>query len=147
MPVTIVVVDDDSEYRDIARFLIATLSDTVMIVGEAADGEEALSVARRERPDIVITDLMMPGLNGVELTKRIRRELPQTRIILMSSYPEDAYRLMASDSGADAFVSKRVIFDNLLPAIQDVIRRRFSGGSGPLPPNQSTSSSSAAAPK
>jgi DNA-binding NarL/FixJ family response regulator len=147
MPVTIVVVDDDSEYRDIARFLIATLSDTVMIVGEAADGEEALSVALRERPDIVITDLMMPGLNGVELTKRIRRELPQTRIILMSSYPEDAYRLMASDSGADAFVSKRVIFDNLLPAIQDVIRRRFSGGSGPLPPNQSTSSSSAAAPK
>lgn len=50
----------------------------------------------------------------------------------MSSYPEDAYRLMASDCGADAFVGKRVISDTLLPAIRDVIRRRLSGGSGPL---------------
>jgi DNA-binding NarL/FixJ family response regulator len=90
---------------------------------------------QRERPDIVITDLVMPRLDGVELTRRIRHELPQTKIILMSSYPEDAYRLMASDSGADVFVSKRVIFDNLLPTIYDVIRRRLSGGSGQLPPS------------
>ena len=52
----------------------------------------------------------------------------------MSSYTEDAYRLMASDSGADVFVSKQVITTALLPAIHDLIRRRFSGGSGPLPP-------------
>jgi DNA-binding NarL/FixJ family response regulator len=109
------------------------------IVGEAENGEEALAVVRRERPDIVITDLMMPLLNGVELTRRIRQELPLTKVILMSSYPEDAYRLMASDSGADAFVSKRVINDMLLPAIRDVIRRRLSGGSGPLLPGTGAS--------
>ena len=143
MPVTIVVADDEPQYREIVRFLIASVSDTI-VVGEASDGEEALSVALRERPDIVITDLVMPRLNGIELTKRIRQELPQTRVILMSSFPEDAYRLMASDSGADAFVSKRVIFDNLLPAIHDVIRRRLSGGSGPLPPSAGASSASAA---
>jgi DNA-binding NarL/FixJ family response regulator len=100
---------------------------------------------RRERPDIVISDLVMPRLNGVELTRRIRQELPQTKIILMSSYAEDAYRLMASDSGADAFVSKRVIFEALVPAIRDLIGRRLSGGSGPLPPSAGLSSS--AAPK
>jgi DNA-binding NarL/FixJ family response regulator len=144
MPVTIVVVDDEPQYREMVRFLIATLSNTI-VVGEASDGEEALSVALRERPDIVITDLVMPRLNGIDLTKRIRQELPQTRVILMSSFTEDAYRMMASDSGADVFVSKQVIFDNLLPAISDVLRRRLSGGSGPLPPSAGASAS--AAPK
>ena len=86
------------------------------------------------RPDVVIVDLMMPRLDGVELTRRIRQDLPPTKVILMSSYTEDAYRLMASDSGADAFVSKQVLSTSLLPAIRDVIRRRFSGGSGPLLP-------------
>ena len=143
MPVTIVVVDDEPQYRELVRFLIASVADTI-VVGEASDGEEALALARRERPDIVITDLVMPRLNGVDLTKRLRQELPQTRVILMSSFTEDAYRLMASDSGADAFVSKQVIFDNLLPAIRDVIRRRLAGGSGSLPPGTGASSASAA---
>jgi hypothetical protein len=66
----------------------------------------------------------------------------------MSSYTEDAYRLMASDSGADVFVSKQVITTSLLPAIRDLVRRWLSGGSGRVPPpSQGTSSSSAAAPK
>ena len=146
MPVTIVVADDDLEYREIVRALLGPMSHTMTIVGEAADGEEALALVRRERPDIVITDLMMPRLNGVDLTRRIRRELPETKIILMSSFPEDAYRLMASDSGADTFLSKRVITSELLPAIADVVRRRLSGGSGPLPPSGGASSG-AAAPK
>jgi len=64
-------------------------------------------------------------------------------IVIMSSYAEDAYRLMASDSGADVFVSKWVIHDALLPAIRDLIRR-ISGGSGPPPPITGASSSSSA---
>lgn len=93
------------------------------IVGEAADGEEALAIAHRERPDLVVTDLIMPRLNGIELTRHIRQELPGTMVILMSSHTENAYRLMASDSGADGFVSKRVIHDALLPAIRDLAAR------------------------
>ena len=145
MPLTILVADDDPQYREIVRYLLAAASDTVTIVAEAEDGEEALALVLRVRPDIVITDLMMPRLNGIELTRRIREELPQTRVILMSSYTEDAYRLMASDSGADVFVSKQVITTMLLPAIRDLIRRRFSGGSGPLPPATGGSSASAQA--
>jgi DNA-binding NarL/FixJ family response regulator len=102
-----------------------------------------LALVLRVRPDIVITDLIMPRLNGVELTRRIRQELPDTKAILISSYTEDAYRLMVSDSGADVFVSKQVITTMLLPAIRDLIRRRFSGGSGPLPPAIGGSSTSA----
>jgi DNA-binding NarL/FixJ family response regulator len=140
MHLTIVVADDTPDYRLMVRSILASVSETMAIVGEAADGEEALALVRRERPDIVITDLVMPRLNGVELTRRIRQELPRTKIILMSSYTEDAYRLMASDSGADAFLSKRVIASSLVPVIRDVITRPLSGGSGPLPPSAGASS-------
>jgi len=131
---TIVVADDDPDFREVVRYLLTAVADTITVLDEAPDGQKALDLVLRERPDLVITDLMMPRLNGVELTRRIRQELPETKIILVSSYPEDQYRLMAADSGADAFVNKRVISDALLPAIRDVIARRLSGGSGPLPP-------------
>ncbi len=143
-PLTVVVVDDASDYREIVRSLLARPSDMVTIVGEAADGEEALAVVLRERPDLVITDVVMPRLNGVDLTRRIRQQLPQTMIVVMSSYTEEAYRHMASDSGADVFISKSVIMSSLLPAIRDVIRRRFSCV-GPLPPPSAGPSSASAA--
>jgi DNA-binding response OmpR family regulator len=84
---------------------------------------------------------MMPLLNGIDLTRRIRQELPLTKVILMSSYTEDAYRLMVSDSGADVFVSKQVIMTSLLPAIRGLVRRWLSGGSGLVPPITGASSS------
>ena len=121
---TVVVVDDVEEYREIVRYLLARASD-MKIVGEAADGEEALSLVRLHRPDLVITDLMMPRLNGIDLTTHIRQELPQTRIILMSSFTEATYRLMASDSRADAFVSKAALHDALLPAIRHLATPRL----------------------
>ena len=144
MPLTIVVADDDLQYREIIRYLLAAASDTMTIVGEAADGDEALALVLRVRPDIVITDLIMPRVNGVELTRLIRQELPDTKVILISSYT-DAYRLMVSDSGADVFVSKQVMTTTLVPAIRDLIRRRVSGGRGPLPPAIGGSSASAQA--
>lgn len=130
VPWTIVVVDDDMDYRLIVRALIRPMADTMQVVAEAADGEEALTVTRRERPDVVITDLVMPRLDGVALTRRLRDELPRTRIILMSSFTEADYRARASGSGADAFVNKHVITSALLPAIRDVMRR-LSDESGP----------------
>lgn len=147
MPVTIVVVDDGEDFRLIVGAIIGPQAESIKVVGEAADGEEGLAVIRRERPDVAIIDLVMPRLNGVELTRLIRNELPDTKIILISSHAEkDAYRLMAADSGADAFVSKRVITSSLLPAIRDVMRRRFSGGDGSRPPTEGGSSALAVLP-
>jgi DNA-binding NarL/FixJ family response regulator len=120
---TIVVVDDDWETRLIVRSLLRTMGEAVSIVGEAADGEEALEVVRREQPAIIITDLVMPRLDGVELTRRVHQELPHTKIIQISSHTEDAYRLMASDSGADIFVNNYVITTALAPAIRSLISR------------------------
>jgi hypothetical protein len=85
----------------------------------------------------------MSGGDPDALQRRIRQmilsgDLPKV------SHPEDAYRLMASDSGADAFVNKQLLSSALLPAILDITRRRLSGGSGPLPPGAGASSASAA---
>jgi DNA-binding NarL/FixJ family response regulator len=131
MPLTVVLADDDVECRLLVRAILAPESDTMTIVGEAADGEQALALVLRTRPDIVISDLLMPRLTGIGLTRliRIRQELRRTKIIIFSSHTENAYRLMASDSGADAFVSKQMLATTLLPVIRDVMRRQVSGSS------------------
>ena len=131
MPLTIVLADDDVECRLLVRAILAPESATMTIVGEAADGEQALALVLRTRPDIVISDLLMPRLTGIGLTRliRIRQELRRTKIIIFSSHTEDAYRLMASDSGADAFVSKQMLATTLLSVIRDVMRRQVSGSS------------------
>ena len=131
MPLTVVLADDDVECRLLVRAILAPESATMTIVGEAADGEQALALVLRTRPDIVISDLLMPRLTGIGLTRliRIRQELRRTKIIIISSHTEDAYRQMASDSGADAFVSKQMLATTLLSVIRDVMRRQVSGSS------------------
>ena len=141
--VTIVVVDDDPDYRLLVQALLRPLAELVSVIGEADDGEEALAVVRSTRPDILITDLMMPRMNGVVLATLVRQELPQIKIILMSSYSEDAYRMMVSDSPVDVFISKHVITRALLPAIREVVSRR-SGDEGR---HSNGGASSAAPPK
>lgn len=81
MPLSIVLADDDPEFRMIVRYLLASVSDDMALVGEAADGAEALALVLRERPDVLVTDLVMPGLNGIELTRRVREAWPDTKII------------------------------------------------------------------
>ena len=70
-------------------------------MGRADGGEEALTLVLRERPDIVIADLLMPRLNGIELTRRIKQELPDTKIILMTGYTGEANRRLAFLGGAE----------------------------------------------
>jgi YesN/AraC family two-component response regulator len=145
MPLTIVVADDDRDYRKFLRYLLASVPDDVTVVGEAGDGEEALAVVARVRPDVLVTDVVMPRLDGVALARRVREALPAIRIILMSSYHDDANRLRAS-SGADAFVSKQAIGRSLLTVIGDLTGRHLSGGSGPRLGGADASSSPAAPP-
>ena len=118
---TIVVADDDPDYRYFVRFLLAPMADTVIIVGEADGGEEALALVLRKRPDIVVADLLMPRLNGIELTRRIKQELPDTKIILMTAYPGEANRRLAFVGGADGFLDKTALVTDLLPAIRDIV--------------------------
>ena len=121
MTVSLVVADDDPDYRYFVRFLLGPLADTVTIVGEAGGGEETLALVMHRRPDIVVADLLMPRLNGIELTRRIKQELPDTKIILMTGYPGDANRRLAYMGGADGFLDKTALVTELLPAIRDIV--------------------------
>ena len=125
----VLVVDADPDYRLLIRFIIEAAD--MEVVGEAADGQEALAIALRARPDVVVSDLVMPRLGGVELTARLHEELPHTHVVLISSFDEDVYRGMATRRGADAFVSKRVIDSSLVAAIRDVARREPGGSADP----------------
>jgi DNA-binding NarL/FixJ family response regulator len=126
----VVVVDDDPDYLWLVRVILEKRGERMAIVGEAAGGEEALALVLRHRPDVVIADLMMPRLNGLELTRRIKQERPETKILLMSAYTEDTYRRIASVSGADGFVNKHLIHTGLLPAIREVLVRPPSRAGG-----------------
>jgi len=122
MPVTVLVVDDDEDTR---WLLAATLRGNpgVTVVGSAGDGEEAVAFVRREHPDIVLMDLLIPRRDGLEATRRIKREWPNTKVIVLSVLAEEAYQVAASINGADRFLKKAEIAVALLPAIRDVTGR------------------------
>ena len=125
--VTVVVADDVPDYRWLIRFtLMSGGPDKITIVGEAEDGHEALALLLRHHPDIVISDLRMPRLNGLELARRIKQERPETAVILVSAHTEEMHRRMAAVSGADAFINKQALAYNLVPLIQEVLSRRPS---------------------
>lgn len=122
MPVTVLVVDDDED----TRWLLAAIlrgNPGVTVVGSAGDGEEAVAFVRREHPDIVLMDLLIPRRDGLEATRRIKREWPNTKVIVLSVLAEEAYQVAASINGADRFLKKAEIAAALLPAIRDVTGR------------------------
>jgi len=92
------------------------------VVGEAADGHEAIRACRDLAPDIVLMDLAMPGLGGLEAVRVIRQANPSTRIIILSMHDDDGYVRQALDAGVDGYVLKRAADSELLTAIRSVAR-------------------------
>ncbi|WP_433378227.1 response regulator [Actinoplanes sp. CA-142083] len=115
----IVVVDDDHLMR---AGLCAVLStdDSIQIVGEAADGSAAVEVAGRLRPDVVLMDIRMPVLDGIEATRRIVASAPRVRILILTTFEDDDYVLGALRGGAAGFVLKRIQPEQLIAAIHTV---------------------------
>ena len=92
----------------------------VEIVGEATTGAEAVKLARELRPDVVIMDIHMPELTGVEATRRIRHENEDVRVLVLTAYEDPAYVYALLEAGADGFVLKTAEFSELFRALQDV---------------------------
>ena len=128
----ILVVDDE---RQIARVLRTTLQSYGYDVNVAQDGVEALSMFEQFPPDLVITDLSMPNLDGVELTKEIRR-LGDTPIIVLSVRDQDANKILALDSGADDYVTKPFSTPELLARVRVQLRRRVGEDALPVTLNE-----------
>lgn len=116
---TVLIVDDDPRLRGLIRDLVQGEA-RVRVLGEAGDGEEAVRLARELRPSVVLMDLAMPRTGGLEALRRTKRELPGTKVIVVTVHGEEAYRRAAFDCGADAFIVKKRLRGDLLPTLRRV---------------------------
>jgi two-component system response regulator NreC len=116
----IVLADDHEVVRQGLRALLEAEPDFV-IVGEASNGKEAIELAKNMRPGVMVLDLMMPGISGLEVARRINKTCPKTRIVVLSMYANEAYVLQALKNGASAYVIKDASARELITAIREVI--------------------------
>lgn len=129
MRLRIMLADDHRLFRDGLRTLLSQQSD-MEVVGEAVDGPGVLTSARELRPDILLMDISMPGLNGIEATRRVLAEYPTIRIIMLSMHADQRYVSESLRAGALGYVLKDSAIDELLTAIRTVSRgQRFLSGS------------------
>jgi len=119
--IKVLIVDDHTLVRDGIRALLALILD-VEVVGEAANGREALERVRELIPDVVLMDLAMPVMSGLEATRRIRREFPGTKVLALTQYDDSEYVIPIIEAGARGFVTKMGAFSELAAAIQATYR-------------------------
>ena len=118
-PISVLLVDDNPIFlRIVTRFLQE--HDDVVVIGAAGGGEEALALAQDLQPDIVVIDLAMPGLSGLETIPRLRAVLPEVGIIALTVLDISSYRQAALAAGVNDFVPKASLSTDLLPAIRRV---------------------------
>lgn len=113
--------DDEVILRDGIQSIIEWKSLGIELVGVAEDGKEALEIALRECPDIVITDILMPFMDGLELTRRLRDTLPDTKIIILSGYDEFKYAQAAINYKVYSYLLKPIVPDKLIEIVQELI--------------------------
>lgn len=117
--IRVLVADDHHMVRtSIARMLDA--EEGLRVVGEAADGEAAISQCRKVRPDIVLMDIRMPGIGGLEATRKITRGMSDIKVLVLTAYLEDTFAQRLLDAGASGFISKGSELDEMVHAIRQV---------------------------
>jgi DNA-binding NarL/FixJ family response regulator len=104
-PIRVITADDQRVVRE-GLALILSLLPNVEVVGTAADGEEALALVAERKPDVVLMDLRMPGMGGTEATRRLRAEHPAVKVIVLTTYADDASVVGALQAGADGYLTK-----------------------------------------
>jgi DNA-binding NarL/FixJ family response regulator len=128
----VLIVDDDEDLRLGLGDLLASV-EGIHVAGRAANGWEAIQKARELKPDLIVMDIRMPGLSGIEATRQIKREQPGVGIIILTMLDAQEYRQAALAAGADAYVMKHALLRELIPAIRRLQSARCAGGSGNLP--------------
>jgi len=119
--IRVLIVDDHTLVRDGIRALLALVAD-IEVVGEASNGKEALEKTKELSPDVVLMDLAMPVMGGLEATRRIRREYAQVKVLALTQYDDSEYVVPIIQAGARGFVTKMGAFSELTAAIQAVYR-------------------------
>ncbi len=120
-PITVLIVDDHAVVRQGVRAFLETQPD-LEVVGEAASGEEAVHLAAAYAPDVVLMDLVMPGTDGVEATRRLKEVSPRSQIIVLTSYHDDEHIFPAIRAGALSYLLKDVGPEELAAAVRRAAR-------------------------
>lgn len=124
---TIVLADDHHIVRQGLRALLEAEPD-FHVIGEAGDGLEAASLVERLQPDVLVLDLVMPGLSGLETTRNVHQRAPRTRVVILSMHADEAYVLEARRNGAAGYVLKNSSLADLVLAVREVAAgRRYLG--------------------
>ena len=118
-PITLLLVEDHMLVREGLRRML-DLETNIVVIGEAKNGRQAVSMAIQLRPDVMLTDIAMPGLNGLEATRQVLKALPNTKVIILTAHNDDAYVSSATKSGAVGFLLKQTSANNVCQAIRDV---------------------------
>jgi len=119
--IRVLIADDHAILREGLRALISSMPDMV-IVGEAANGQAAVDKARTLKPDVILMDLLMPRLDGLEATRQIKTTDPAARILVLTSYSDDSKVFAALKAGAQGYLLKDSASEVLIQAIRDVAR-------------------------
>jgi DNA-binding NarL/FixJ family response regulator len=121
--IRVIVADDQRVVRDGLTMLVGLIDD-VEIVGTAADGTEAVQLSRETKPDVVLMDLRMPELDGAEATRLIRSELPETQVLILTTYADDESLFPALQAGARGYLTKDATAEEIEQAIRAVAAGR-----------------------
>jgi len=119
--IRVLLADDHALVREGTRRLLEAESD-VVVVAEAASGEEAVAAAEHLHPDIAIVDIAMPGMGGIEATRKIKALCPETAVVILSAYDDEPYLIALLEAGAAGFLLKNVHGQELINAIHAVSR-------------------------
>jgi DNA-binding NarL/FixJ family response regulator len=119
--VRLVIAEDETMTREMLARLLA-LEDDIDVVGTAADGQKALTVVRAQKPDVLLTDIGMPQVNGIELTEILRREMPSVGVVILTIYNDDERVFSAIKAGARGYVLKDSPPEDTVAAVRAVAR-------------------------
>lgn len=122
--IRVLIVDDHPLFRQGIRWSLDS-ADDLEVVGEAENGQEALKLAERVNPDVMLVDINLPGLNGLEVARVIKRRDPRVGIIVLSVYENDEQLFQAIKVGAAAYCSKDINPDDLVQYVRDVARGKY----------------------
>ncbi|MEW6374790.1 MAG: response regulator transcription factor [Thermodesulfobacteriota bacterium] len=119
--IRVLVVDDHTIVRDGICALLRLAGD-IEVVGEAANGRDALDMVRKFMPDVMLIDIAMPNMNGLEATRHIRKEFPRIKILVLTQYDDKEHVFWAIEAGASGFISKTAASSELVSGIRSVYR-------------------------
>jgi DNA-binding NarL/FixJ family response regulator len=122
--ISIMIVDDHPLFREGLRRVLEDEED-LLVEAEVADGEQAIALAREMRPDVVLLDINLPSMNGLQVTREIKASLPDTAVISLTAYHDEEQTIHAIQAGASAYYPKEVMPDKLVFAVRQVSRGRY----------------------